>query len=66
MVFGLGCQQKMVEKSSTLDEQRGEKSLPCKKPGRASFGQADKLLLNSDFSLLREKKSYQGSPRSHN
>ena len=52
MVFGLGCQRKMVEKSSTLDEQRVGKGLPCKKLENASFSKPEKLLLKADFSTV--------------
>ena len=52
MVFGLGCQLKMVEKSSTPDEQRVEKNLPFKRFGGASFSKSEKLLLKEDFSAV--------------
>ena len=52
MVSGLGCQRKMVEKSSTPDEQRVEKDLPFKKLESASFSKSEKLLLKTDFSAV--------------
>ena len=52
MVFGLGCQRKMVEKSSMPDEQRVEKNLPFKNLEGASFSKSEKLLLKSDFSTV--------------
>ena len=52
MVFGLGCQRKMVEKSSTPDEQRVGKNLPFKKVESASFSKSEKLLLKADFSAV--------------
>ena len=52
MVFGLGCQRKMVEKSSTPDEQRVGKNLPFKKIESASFRKSEKLLLRADFSAV--------------
>ena len=52
MVSGLGCQRKMVEKSSTPDEQRVEKNLPFKKLESASFSKSEKLLLKADFSAV--------------
>jgi ribonuclease P protein component len=52
MVFGLGCQRKMVEKSSTPDEQRVGKNLPFKKLECASFSKSEKLLLKADFSAV--------------
>ena len=52
MVFGLGCQRKMVEKSSTPDEQKVEKNLPFKNLDSASFSKSEKLLLKADFSAV--------------
>ena len=52
MVFGLGCQRKMVEKSSTPDEQKVEKGLLCKELISASFGKSERLLLKEDFSAV--------------
>ena len=52
MVFGLGCQRKMVEKSLTLEEQRVGKNLPFKKLESASFSKSEKLLLKTDFSAV--------------
>ena len=52
MVSGLGCQRKMVEKSSTRDEQRVEEGLPFKKLKSASFSKSEKLLLKADFSAV--------------
>ena len=52
MVFGLGCQRKMVEKSSTQDEQRVGKNLPFKKLESASFSKSEKLLLKTEFSAV--------------
>ena len=52
MVFGLGCQRKMVEKSSTLGEQKVENDLPFKKFESASFSKSEKLLLKADFSTV--------------
>ena len=52
MVFELGCQQKMVEKSSTPGEQREEKSFPHKKSKRASLSKSERLLLKEDFSAV--------------
>ncbi len=52
MVSELGCQRKMVEKSSTRDEQRVEESLPFKKLESASFSKSEKLLLKADFSAV--------------
>ena len=52
MVFGFGCQRKMVEKSSTPGEQRVEKSLPYKKVKGASFSKSEKLLIKADFSAV--------------
>ena len=52
MVFGLGCQRKMVEKSSTPDEQKVEKNLPFKNPYSASFSKSEKLLSRADFSAV--------------
>ena len=52
MVFGLGCQRKMVEKSSTPDEQRVGKSLPFNKIESASFSKSEKLLLKTEFSAV--------------
>ena len=57
MVSGLGCQRKMVEKSSTRDEQRVEESLPFKKPESASFSKSEKLLLKADFSAVFKNPS---------
>ena len=50
MVSVLGCQRKMVEKSSTLGEQKVENDLPFKKLESASFRKSEKLLLKADFS----------------
>ena len=52
MVFGLGCQQKMVEKSSTRDEQKVGKNLPFKKLESTSFSKSEKLLQKADFSAV--------------
>ena len=52
MVSGLGCQQKMVEKSLTPGEQRVGKDLPYKKFKSASFEKAERLLLKADFSTV--------------
>ena len=52
MAFGLGCQRKMVEKSSTPGEQRVGKNLPFKKLKSASFDKSEKLLLKADFSTV--------------
>ena len=52
MVFGLGCQLKMVEKSSTQDEQKVGKNLPFEELERASFSKSEKLLLRADFSAV--------------
>ena len=52
MVSVLGCQRKMVEKSSTLDEQKVENDLPFKKLEDASFSKSEKLLLKADFSTV--------------
>ena len=52
MVFGLGCQQKMVEKLSTPDEQKVEENLPFKKLNSASFCKSEQLLLKADFSAV--------------
>ena len=50
MVSVLGCQRKMVEKSSTLGEQKVENDLPFKELESASFRKSEKLLLKADFS----------------
>ena len=52
MVSGLGCQQKMVEKSLTPGEQRVGKDLPYKKFKSASFKKSERLLLKADFSTV--------------
>ena len=52
MVSGLGCQRKMVEKSSTPGEQRVEKGLPSSKVKSASFRKSENLLLKTDFSAV--------------
>ena len=52
MVSGLGCQRKMVEKSSTPGDQRVEKDLPFEKVESASFIKSEKLLLKADFSAV--------------
>ena len=52
MVSGLGCQQKMVERSLTLGEQRVGKDLPYKKIKSASFKKSERLLLKADFSTV--------------
>ena len=52
MVSELGCQRKMVEKSSTRDEQRAEKSLPFKTVRSTSFSKPERLLLKADFSAV--------------
>ena len=52
MVFGLGCQLKMVEKSLTPDEQRVEKNSPSKKFESTAFSKSEKLLLKADFSAV--------------
>ena len=54
MVSGLGCQRKMVEKSSTPDEQRVEKGLPYKELGSVSFNKSERLVLKADFSAVFE------------
>ena len=57
MVSGLGCQRKMVEKSSTPGEQKVEKDLPFKKLESASFSKSEKLLLKADFSAVFKRPS---------
>ena len=52
MVSGLGCQRKMVERSSTPDERRVEKGLPFKRLESASFSKLERLLLKADFSAV--------------
>ena len=52
MVSGLGCQQKMVEKSLTPGEQRVGKDLPYKKFKSASFKKSERLLLKAEFSAV--------------
>ncbi len=52
MVFGLECQQKMVEKSSMPGEQRVEKGLPFRECKSSSFGKSERLLLKSEFSAV--------------
>ncbi len=52
MVSGLGCQRKMVEKSSTPGDQRVEKDLPFEKVKSASFSKSERLLLKADFSAV--------------
>ena len=52
MVFGLGCQRKMVEKLSTPGEQKVEKSSPYKKFKVASFSKSERLLLKTDYSAV--------------
>ena len=52
MVSGLGCQQKMVEKSLTPGEQRVGKDLPYKIFKSASFKKSERLLLKSEFSAV--------------
>ena len=52
MVFVLGCQRKMVEKSSTLGEQKVENDLPFKEFESGSFKKSEKLLLKADFSAV--------------
>ena len=42
----------MVEKSSTLGEQRVEKDLPSKKVESASFIKSERLVLKADFSAV--------------
>ena len=61
MVFELGCQRKMVEKSSTPDEQRVGKNLPFKKLETASFSKSEKLLLKADFSIVFSKPHWRFS-----
>ena len=52
MVFELGCQRKMVERSSTQGEQRVEKSLPFRELKSTSFSKSEKILLKADFSAV--------------
>ena len=52
MVFGLECQRRMVEKSSTPGERRVEKDLPFKKLENTSFSRSEKLLLKTDFAAV--------------
>ncbi len=52
MVSELGCQRKMVEKSSTRGEQRVEKGLPFRTGTVTSFSKSERLLLKSDFSAV--------------
>ena len=55
MVSVLGCQRKMVEKSSTPGEQKVENDLPFKKLDSASFRKSERLLLKADFSTVFRK-----------
>ena len=57
MVFELGCQRRMVEKSSTRGEQRAEKSLPSETVESTSFSKSERLLLKTDFSAVFKKPS---------
>ena len=57
MVFELGCQRRMVEKSSTRGEQRVEKSLPFETVESTSFSKSERLLLKTDFSAVFKKPS---------
>lgn len=50
MVSALGCQQRMVEKSSMPDEQKEGKGLPYKKSKDATFSRSERLLSKAEFS----------------
>ena len=52
MVFELGCQQRMVEKSSMPDEQNEEKGLPFRKSKHFTLSRSERLLSRTDISAV--------------